>query len=81
MTPKEQIRALKAKHGDVLCLMREGDNYVAYDKDAEIVAENDGIGFANPCESFKFQYSNLDSILPKLIRAGHRVAICETLEK
>ena len=80
----KQFRDLKAKHPNALILFRCGDFYECYEDDAKAVTEvcgitltkgNDGTTMAG------FPHHALDSYLPKLIRAGKRVAICDQLEK
>lgn len=84
----KQFEDLKAKHPDALLLFRNGDNYVAYRQDAEIAANILGLGMqAGPDSSVKgkadmvsFPHADLDVCLPKLVRAGQRVAICDQLD-
>ena len=80
----KQFCDLKKKHPDALLLFRHGDFYECYEEDAitaaavlaltEVRSTSDNITMAG------FPYHALDSYLPKLIRAGHRVAICDELE-
>ncbi len=84
--PKE-FGNLKAKHPDVLLLFREGDFYRLYKEDALKAALILGISTADKLTSgiekikvAEFPRIALDTYLPKLIRAGERVAICDRLE-
>ncbi len=85
----KQFLDLKAKHPDAVLLFRCGDFYETYSTDAVIAAEilgitltkrNNGKGGAKPIEMAGFPHHALDTYLPKLIRAGKRVAICDQLE-
>jgi DNA mismatch repair protein MutS len=78
---------MKSKHPDAVLLFRVGDFYEAYGDDALIIVEILGIaltrksnGAAGPIEMAGFPHHALDNFLPKLIRAGKRVAICDQLE-
>lgn len=81
---------LKAKHPDALLLFRTGDFYETYSKDAETASKILGITLTKssktqdkegkPLALAGFPYHALDSYLPKLIRAGQRVAICDQIE-
>ena len=81
----KQWKELKAKHPDALLLVRVGDFYEMYEQDAKRGAEVLGITLtkrntqAGPYMA-GFPYHALDTYLPKLIRAGERVAICDQLE-
>lgn len=90
MTPfMKQFNELKAKHPEVMLLIRVGDFYEAYDEDATKIGEILGITVTRKLNSKEkgsdghalrlagFPYHALDTYLPKLIRAGLRVAICE----
>jgi hypothetical protein len=85
----KQYDELKAKHPDALILMRRNDNYESIRADAEKVSEICSIDIfervkSDTNESVKmtsFAAPALDTFLPKLIRAGQRVAICEALEE
>ena len=82
-----QYYKLKAKHPDAILLYRVGDFYETFGDDAKVTAEVLGIvltsrnngGSDMPLAGFPFH--SLDVYLPKLVRAGYRVAICEQLEK
>ena len=83
----KQFRELKAKHPDALILFRCGDFYETYDNDAEDCGRILGIIVrkyheteANDIKVAGFPYHALDTYLPKLVRAGYRVAICDQLE-
>lgn len=83
-----QFKELKAKHPDAILLFRCGDFYETYSTDAVIASEILGITLTRRStrKSLKephmagFPYHALDIYLPKLVRAGKRVAICEQLE-
>lgn len=83
-----QFRELKKQHPDALMLFRCGDFYETYCEDAVIAAQVLGItlthrsnrGSAQATEMAGFPYHAVDTYLPKLIRAGYRVAICDQLE-
>jgi len=83
----KQYNAIKAKHPDALLLFRVGDFYETFGEDAVKTANILGIvltkranGAAQFIELAGFPYHSLDSYLPKLVRAGQRVAICDQLE-
>ena len=80
----KQFCELKAKHPDALILFRCGDFYETYEHDAEVCAKELGITLtkrsSDDTKMAGFPYHALDTYLPKLIRAGHRVAICDQLE-
>ena len=83
----KQFLDLKAQHPDALMLFRCGDFYETYSTDAVIASEILGItltkranGKEKTIEMAGFPYHALDTYLPKLIRAGKRVAICDQLE-
>ena len=83
----KQYYAIKAKHPDAILLFRVGDFYETFGDDAIVVAEIAGItltrranGAASYVELAGFPHHALDNYLPKLVRAGQRVAICEQLE-
>lgn len=88
LTPlMEQYYSMKAKHPDALLLYRVGDFYETFGSDAEKAAQILGIVLTKrnnggvDIELAGFPYHSLDAYLPKLVRAGLRVAICEQLEK
>ena len=80
----KQYRDLKAKHPDTMLLFRCGDFYETYEDDAKECAkvlgitltkrQSDGVAMAG------FPHHALDTYLPKLVRTGHRVAICDQLD-
>lgn len=80
----KQLNDLKAKHPDALLLFRCGDFYEAYNEDAENAAKVLGITLTKSNKDNTrmagFPHHALDTYLPKLIRAGYRVAICDQLE-
>lgn len=80
---QKQFEELKSKHPDAILLFRCGDFYEAMNEDAKPVADTLGITLTVRKDGMKiagFPYHVLDTYLPKLIRAGHRVAICDELE-
>ena len=81
MTFKQQYDEMRAKHPDCVLLMRDGDFYVAYDDDAVTVSDVLGIVVTRQGENQMagFPVHALDSYLPRLVRAGKRVAICDQL--
>lgn len=81
----KQWKELKGKHPDALLLFRIGDFYEMYKQDAKRGSEVLGITLTkmNGSKDFQlagFPHQALDTYLPKLIRAGERVAICDQLE-
>ena len=88
LTPMmKQFLDLKAKHPDAVMLFRCGDFYETYSTDAIVAAEILGItltkranGKGKTIEMAGFPHHALDTYLPKLVRAGKRVAICDQLE-
>ena len=89
LTPMmKQFFSLKAKHPDALLLFRCGDFYETYCEDAVEASKLLGItlthrnngGNTGTAEMAGFPHHALDTYLPKLIRAGRRVAICDQLE-
>lgn len=83
----KQFLELKAKHPDAVMLFRCGDFYETYSTDAVLTSEILGItltkranGKGKTIEMAGFPHHALDTYLPKLIRAGKRVAICDQLE-
>lgn len=79
---QEQYDQLKGKHPDAVLLFRTGDNYVAYKEDAQIASRILGLDVVHgdKADIVSFPFGDLDTHLPKLIRAGQRVAICDQLE-
>ncbi|MCT4671704.1 MAG: DNA mismatch repair protein MutS [Prolixibacteraceae bacterium] len=83
----KQYYSIKAKHPDAILLFRVGDFYETFGEDAIKAAQILGItqtqranGSASFVELAGFPHHSLDVYLPKLVRAGQRVAICEQLE-
>lgn len=83
----EQYNSLKAKHPDAILLYRVGDFYETFGSDAITTSEVLGIVLTkrnnggSTIELAGFPFHALDAYLPKLVKAGYRVAICEQLEK
>ena len=80
----KQYNAIKAKHPGALLLFRVGDFYETFGDDAikaskilDIVLTKRANGAASHIELAGFPHHSLDTYLPKLVRAGHRVAICD----
>lgn len=83
----KQYNAIKAKYPDALLLFRVGDFYETFGEDAVRASKVLGIvltkranGKASHIELAGFPHHSLETYLPKLVRAGHRVAICDQLE-
>jgi DNA mismatch repair protein MutS len=83
----KQYNAIKAKYPDALLLFRVGDFYETFGQDAITASSILGIvltkranGSASTVELAGFPHHALDNYLPKLVRAGYRVAICDQLE-
>ena len=83
----KQFLEIKAKYKDTILLFRMGDFYETFLDDAVITSKLLGIvltrranGKAADVELAGFPYHSLDNYLPKLVNAGHRVAICEQIE-
>lgn len=83
----KQYNAIKAKHPNAMLLFRVGDFYETFREDAIIAANVLGIvltkrknGSASHIELAGFPHHSLNTYLPKLVRAGYRVAICDQLE-
>jgi len=83
----KQYYSVKASHPDAVLLFRVGDFYETFGEDAIRTSEILGItltkranGAASHVELAGFPHHALDTYLPKLVRAGQRVAICEQLE-
>ena len=82
-----QYRQVKAKHPDAILLFRMGDFFETFEDDAKITSKVLGItltkrgnGAAGEIPLAGFPHHALDSYLPKLLKAGYRVAVCEQLE-
>jgi DNA mismatch repair protein MutS len=83
----QQHKAIKAKYPDAILLFRVGDFYETFGHDAVVASAVLGItltrrnnGSASESELAGFPYHALDTYLHKLVKAGHRVAICDQLE-
>ncbi len=83
----KQYHSIKAKYPGALLLFRVGDFYETFGEDAikaskvlDIVLTKRSNGAASEVELAGFPHHSLDVYLPKLVRAGHRVAICDQLE-
>jgi len=82
-----QYRQIKQRYPDTIVLFRLGDFYETFEEDAAITAQVCGIaltrrnnGAAGDVPMAGFPHHQLDTYLPKLVRAGYRVAVCEQLE-
>jgi DNA mismatch repair protein MutS len=82
-----QYRTIKQKHSDMVLLFRLGDFYETFGDDAVLTSKACGItltkrnnGAAGDIPLAGFPHHQLDAYLPKLVAAGHRVAVCEQLE-
>lgn len=81
-----QYNAMKAKHPDAVLLFRVGNFYECFSDDAVLTSKVLGITLTRRIHGTKpmalsgFPHHALDVYLPRLVRAGHRVAICEQLE-
>ena len=82
----KQYNSIKLKHPDAILLFRVGDFYETFGSDAEITSKELGIVLTKRSNGSSndslagFPHHSLDNYLPKLVRAGYRVAICEQLE-
>ena len=83
----KQYAQVKAKYPDAILLFRMGDFFETFEEDAKITAKVLGItltrrgnGAAGEVPLAGFPHHALEAYLPKLLRAGHRVAVCEQLE-
>ena len=83
----KQYNSIKAKYPDAILLFRVGDFYETFGEDAVKTAATLGIVLTSrnnggsDVELAGFPYHSLDLYLPKMVKAGYRVAICEQLEK
>ena len=82
-----QYNEIKTKHPDAMLLFRVGDFYETFGQDAIIASKILGIvltkranGAASHVELAGFPHHSLETYLPKLVRAGCRVAVCDQLE-
>ena len=79
---QKQFKEMKAKHPGTIMLFRVNDFYECFDEDAERAAKTLNLALTTT-KGYKlagFPHHALDTYLPKLIKAGHKVAICEQLE-
>src|SRR5690606_16033852 len=83
----KQYYSIKAKYPDAILLFRVGDFYETFGEDAIKASKVLGIvltkranGSAAYIELAGFPHHSVDAYLPKLVRAGYRVAVCEQLE-
>lgn len=82
----KQFDELKAKHPDVIVIMRKDDSYEIYKSDAKKAAEATHLPVTKQeiegkkIDTVSFSHAMLDVHLPNIIRAGHRVAVCDQLE-
>ena len=83
----KQYFAIKAEHPDALLLFRVGDFYETFGEDAIQASKALGIvltkranGAASSVELAGFPHHAMDTYLPKLVRAGYKVAVCDQLE-
>tara|TARA_B110000459_G_scaffold204068_1_gene263953 strand:- start:6925 stop:9582 length:2658 start_codon:yes stop_codon:yes gene_type:complete len=83
----QQYNRIKVKHPDTILLFRVGDFYETFGQDAvvaagvlNIILAKRGNGSASEIELAGFPYHSLDNYLPKLVRAGLKVAVCDQLE-
>lgn len=83
----KQYFSIKAKYPDTILFFRMGDFFETFGEDAIVTAKTTGIiltkrgsGSASEIELAGFPHHQLDTYLPKMIRAGFRVAVCEQLE-
>ena len=84
MTEKQKklFQEQKEQYPDCLLLFRHGDFYESYQEDAEATAQALGVTLTKDKEGVSqtmFPHYDLDTYLPKLIRAGHRIGICDEL--
>ena len=81
---KNEVKRQKEKHGDRRLIKRRGDFYESYQEDAESASRILGITLTRDKEGDRqtmFPHYALDTYLPRLIRAGHRIAICDELKQ
>lgn len=82
----KQFDEIKAKHPDVIVIMRKDDSYEIYKSDAKKAAEATHLSVTKQeiegkkIDTVSFSHTMLDVHLPNIIRAGHRVAVCDQLE-
>ena len=78
----KQFEELKAKHPDAILLFRCGDSYEAYNEDADDTSDILGlqVNHVPGVRWTAFPHHQLDTNLPRLVRAGRRIAICDELQ-
>lgn len=82
----KQFDEIKSKHPDVIVIMRKNDSYEIYKSDAKKAAEATHLPVTKQeiegkeIDTVSFSHTMLDVHLPNIIRAGHRVAVCDQLE-
>jgi DNA mismatch repair protein MutS len=83
----QQHRAIKQRYPDVILLIRAGDFYKTFGEDAVVASKVLGIiltkrnnSATDSSEVANFPHQTLDSYLHKLVKAGHRVAVCDQLK-
>lgn len=82
----KQFDEIKAKHPDVIVIMRKDDSYEIYKSDAKKAAETTHLPVTKQeiegkkIDTVSFSHAMLDVHLPNIIRAGHRVAVCDQME-
>lgn len=82
----KQFDEIKAKHPDVIVIMRKDDSYEIYKSDAKKAAETTHLPVTKQeiegkkIDTVSFSHTMLDVHLPNIIRAGHRVAVCDQME-
>lgn len=82
----KQFDEIKSKHPDVIVIMRKDDSYEIYKSDAKKAAEATHLPVTKQeiegkkIDTVSFSHTMLDAHLPNIIRAGHRVAVCDQLE-
>ena len=82
----KNYRALKAKCPEAILLFRVHDNYNIFKDDAAVASKILALDLRKPDNEsstsplFSFPYFSLDSYLPKLVKAGYKVAVCDPLE-
>lgn len=84
---KAKAAKIKAKHPDCVLLFRVNDEYQMFDRDTEVGSECCGLEIKSLLDGVSsektlkcsFKYAELDLYLPKIIRKGHRVCICDPI--
>ena len=84
-TDKQQYDDFKQKYPDAILLFRGRDEYKAYADDAQAVSSTCGLAvttdISEKIDVTAFPHSSLDIFLPKLVRKGYRIAICDSINK